>query len=334
MNINLNKLLIAGGTAAFAFVIAFFVWWQKEIVVSNNGVAHISQEQFPKSPISGIACEQANRRPIAVMLAADPITRPLSGISKADIVFEMPVTPSGVTRMMAVYQCEYPQEIGSVRSAREDFIPLAASLGTVFVHWGGEREALKKLNNHILDNIDALVYETVYFYRKKNISQPHNGFTDFDKLIYAVRKLDYNMDNQFEGYLHNEKEDSKNIVNIIDSVSVDYSFPFNVEWIYDKEKNIYKRLRGDKPEVDRNNESQVTANVVVVMETTSKFISQDYLAVLIVGEGEAAVYQNGVKISGKWKKDSLSLDSKLYFYDNEGKEIEFVPGKIWVEIVF
>lgn len=330
---SLNKLLVIIGAFALIFVLAFLIWWQSgEIQIINENKAQIVKDSFPKSSISGVPCEKASQRPIAVMLASDPITRPLSGISQADIVFEMPVTPSGATRMMAVYQCNEPSEIGSVRSAREDFILLAAGLKAVYVHWGGEREALKKLDSRVIDNIDAMVYETVYFYRKKGIHQPHNGFTSFDKLMQGIKELKYLSENQFTGYSHTETKEPKNIINLADRISIDYPHPFYIEWVYDKGNNVYKRSRGGEPETDRNNGRQTVASVVVVMETTSKFLSQDYLSVVITGEGNTTIYQNGTKINGKWQKGN-ELDSKLFFYDNKGKEIEFTPGKIWVEII-
>src|SRR3989344_6469508 len=69
-----------------------------------------------------VACSQ-NARPFAVMLSSDKEARPLSGISQADIVFEMPVLDIGFTRIMAVYKCAYPKEVGSIRSSRMDFVP-------------------------------------------------------------------------------------------------------------------------------------------------------------------------------------------------------------------
>src|SRR3989344_8704314 len=180
LKLSLNKLLILTGIIVIILLVVFWFWWgNKEIAVTNifNG-GTTSENSMPKSSISGISCDNFNIRPIAVMLSSDAITRPLSGLGEADIVFEMPVTPGGVTRTMAVYQCEEPKEIGSVRSAREDFIPLAASLKATYAHWGGEHDALTKLNNGILDNIDAMKYETTAFFRKKTITMPHNGFTD------------------------------------------------------------------------------------------------------------------------------------------------------------
>jgi len=334
--LTLDKLLIILGSLALIFIIIFFVWWGKggsSIEVNNDDGQAGTKDNFPRSSISGVACENADLRPFAVMLASDPITRPLSGVSEADIVFEMPVTPGGVTRMMAVYQCEEPSEIGSVRSAREDFIPLASSLGAIYAHWGGEKEALQKLNNHAVDNIDAMKYENQYFYRKGTLPQPHNGFTNFEKLMAGAEDLNYKIDDSFSGYLHAEKPAPKNLANIADAISVNYPNPFNINWLYDSTDNNYRRLRGGQPETDKNSGNQVVSSSVILMKTTSKFISKDYISVVVSGGGEAVIYQNGMKIVGKWGKDANRLDSKLFFYDTEGKEIEFVPGKMWVEIV-
>ncbi len=331
---NLNKLIIALGSIALILIIVFWFWWgNKEINITNSLTAN-TNNNLPESPISGISCENYARRPIAVMMPSDPVARPLSGLSEADLVVEMPVTPGGVTRMMAVFQCGEPEEIGSIRSAREDFIPLAAGFGAIYAHWGGEHEALKKLNGHIIDNIDAMVYETVYFFRKKGIPQPHNGFTDFDKLLKGSRDLNYDMSNKFAGYPHSDKNDSpKNIIDLTDSIDIDYPKPLNVNWTYDPGSKTYKRSRDGRSENDKNTDAQVSASVVVVMETTSSFTNKDYLTVVTTGEGKATIYQNGVMINGKWSKDPAHLDSKLFFYNNEGKEVEFMPGKIWVEIV-
>src|SRR3989344_8529980 len=157
---------------------------------------------LPESDLSGEKCQNAKRRPVAVMLSSDPETRPLSGIGAADLVFEMPVTDSGVTRMMAVFQCDLPSEIGSIRSAREDFIPWVQGLGAVYAHWGGERTALDQLNGGIVDNIDAMKYEGIYYFRKNNARPPHNGFTSSELLAKANAKLGYSLEKSATSYKH------------------------------------------------------------------------------------------------------------------------------------
>ncbi len=328
---NLNRILYILGGLAIVSGIFFVFWWNKEIVISKNN------EGQPKegvvSSIAGIACEGAGNRPIAVMLAGDREARPLSGISQADMVFEMPVAPNGITRMMAVYQCAEPKEIGSVRSSRDDFIPLAAGLKAIYAHWGGEHDALQKLNNKIIDNIDALKYEGKIFYRKRGVPAPHNGFTTLELLRKGSRDLGYNLENEFEGYPRTDKTDQRSLTNLASSVNVGYNEPFDVVWTYDSASGTYKRARNGRPELDKNNQEQVSVPVVVIMETTSSFIREQYIRVNVQGEGPARIYQGGGVTNGRWKKDPSKIDSKIYFYDTQGKEIKFLPGKMWVEIV-
>ncbi len=331
-DLNLNRLLVIASVIVLGLVIVFIFWWNKEIVV-DNGVSIINKNNTSASPITGLDCSYADARPIAVMLASDPEARPLSGISQADMVFEMPVDPTGITRFMAIFQCEKPKEIGSVRSARDDFIPLAASIETIYAHWGGERDALEKLSNHIVDNIDALKYEGEIFYRKAGVRPPHNGFTNLDLLAKTAQVLKYDFKNNFSGYPHQDKEPKKNLSNLTDQVRINYPGTYAVNWTYDTETNLYSRFRNGDAEIDKNNGQTVKAGVVILMNTTSKFLKEQYISVNVTGSGVAQIYQNGIVVNGKWHKDSARLDSKLYFYDDSGKEIKFAPGKIWVEIM-
>lgn len=330
LNFNLNRIIIIIGAAALILAVSFFLWLNETIIINNDEGA--DEELKPASLLTGIRCENYAQRPIAVMMASDQEARPLSGLSQADMVFEMPVAPNGITRLMAVFQCEKPEEIGSVRSAREDFIPLAAGIGAILAHWGGESEALKELNGRIIDNIDAMKYEGTVFYRKKGIKPPHNGFTDWDKLFKTAESLKYGLTDKFAGYSHGQEKISKNLSDIAGTISINYPAPYNVQWNYDQNAEIYKRTRNGKPETDKSSGKEVSASVVILMKTNLRFLRDQYIAVDTQGGGEAVIYQNGLSISGKWVKDAGNLADKLYFYDNDGQEIKFMPGKIWVEI--
>ncbi|MDZ4385105.1 MAG: DUF3048 domain-containing protein, partial [Candidatus Moranbacteria bacterium] len=74
----------------------------------------------PVSPVSGLSCENWNRRAVAVMQPADVQARPAAGFSEADMVIEMPAYTGSVTRLMGVYICNIPEEIGAIRSSRHD----------------------------------------------------------------------------------------------------------------------------------------------------------------------------------------------------------------------
>ncbi len=334
--ININLLLIIFGSIAAVFIVIFLIWWNVKIEIVNqfkDGAFFSSGNKKQVSSISGQECTNYAQRPISVMLGGDLIARPLSGISQADIVFEMPVAPNGITRFMAVFQCEHPEEIGSIRSARQDFIPLAAGLGSIYAHWGGERDALADLDSRVMDNINAMKYDGTVFYRKTKIKPPYNGFTTIENLTEEAKNLKYALDDNFLGYPHNNGGENKSISNMANEVDVNYPKPFNAKWIYNDQENNYARYRNNEPEIDKDNNTPVTASVVIIMETTSKFLREQYITVSVQGEGSASFYQNGIVATGKWKKDPSSIKSKLYFYGPDGKEIDFVPGKIWVEIV-
>lgn len=284
------------------------------------------------SPISGLACENYNRRPLAVVLSEDSVTRPLSGISEADLVFEMPVITGGITRMVAVYVCNSPSEVGSLRSARHDFIPLTMGLDAILAHWGGSHFAQDQLANGVMDHIDALTNPYDAFYRKSGTPQPHNGFTTVERLLTSAGKLGYRLEDNFDGYSHIPESYNHGIMD--KTLKINYAYPYSVEYKYDAQTNNYVRWRSGKLEIDKNINQSVKAKNVIVMRAISRQIEGPYYNDLeIEGSGECQVFQNGVVVSCHWQKDKNNLASKLYFFDENNREVPFVSGQIWIEIV-
>lgn len=317
---------------AIGILVLGAVWF---IFAKRNSI-EIAREltgmSLPSSDLSGEKCENAKVRPVAIMLSSDPETRPLSGIGEADLVFEMPVTEGGVTRMMAVFQCNLPAEIGSIRSARSDFIPWVQGLGAVYAHWGGEKDALSQLNGGIVDNIDAMKYEGTYYYRKNDARPPHNGFTNSQLLAQASAKLGYNLEKSATSYQHERpgaEIEPRRVERLPQNLPLIYEGNFSVQWKYQPESNTYLRWRGGKEEMDRNVSKQVEASNVVLLKTTWSPISKDYINVKTVGSGEAVIYKNGETVNGTWEKKGST--DRLVFYDQNRQEIKFSPGPIWIE---
>jgi hypothetical protein len=283
------------------------------------------------SPLTGLPCQNPTERPVAVMLASDPQARPLSGLAAADMVFEMPVTPDGITRMMAVYQCgAAPKEIGSIRSARQDFIPLAQGLKAVFAHWGGEHEALARLDNHIIDNVDALIYEGTVFYRKQNIARPHNGFSTLALISGKAGTLGYAASASIAGNPHERAAVKPHTTDQVEKVSVPWPQGMDIEFHYDRATNTYARWRGGEQEIDATTGKQVTVSVVIVMGTDASFLREQYISVRTTGTGIATIYQDGRSIPAHWNKSNA--DAMLTFTDANGEPVSLAPGHIWVAI--
>lgn len=329
---NLNKLLIAAGIVATLALGGFFFWFSGDAPVEVLGKLKGSPTPSNLSRLTGKPCDFSQVRPTIVMLAGDPVARPLSGIAQADVVVEMPVTPNGVTRFMALFQCHHPKEIGSIRSARDDFLPLAASFDPIYAHWGGEHGALDKLNAGILDNVDALKYEGSVFYRKAGIKMPHNGFSTIEKIMDKASALKYSTSWDMPGYSHTDIKTPTNIASLVQTITIPYPDPFDVTWNYDQTTQTYKRLRDGTPERDADSQETVSAGVVIIMRTTSSPLRDQYLIVNTQGSGEALIYQRGTMTTATWRKDESSLASKLIFVDDRGKEIPFASGNIWIHV--
>lgn len=341
----MKKILISLAGIVVIVAGSYFYYFQSYIeneqeankLPMTNDNREISQEennfcQTNCSSISGLQCANYNRRPIAVMLGADEIARPLSGLADADMVIEMPVVTGGINRFAAVYLCNMPEEIGSVRSARDDFIPLAKGLDAILAHWGGSHFALDELAKGVIDNVDALPNPFNVFYRKKGIDAPYNGFTSGERLLNGIQKLGYRLENTFVGYPHFTKNDAVlEQYEKDDQIDLNYPDGFSVFYQYDTKKDAYLRKRGNKIEKDLLNDKNIYAKVVVIMEASSKQIEGQYNNVDVIGSGDLQVFQGGVLVNGKWEKKSF--DSKLYFFDVNKKEIKFLPGQIWLQII-
>jgi hypothetical protein len=320
--------IIAGSVAGIiVIIVGFLVFAKNDFEITNDEKQKQEQLAEHKSPLTGLSCETYDSRPFAVMVSSDKEARPLSGIGEADWVFEMPVVENGFTRMMAVFQCGRPKEIGSVRSSRLDFVPLALGINAIYAHFGGEHAVLEELNSGIINNIDGLKYDGTYYYRKSGIPKPHNAFTDFKLLADISGQLGYDMTDAKVSYPHEEESVSRGTVN----PGPLFKEGFTVDWKYNANANTYSRTRIGKAEIDKNTGKQVETKNVVVMKTTWSPISKDYIRVKTVGSGGLLLYKDGIVVTGTWeKKDD---NAKLYFYDANHEEIELANGNVWVEVV-
>jgi len=318
---------------AIMAIILLFAFGGRDIELKKNSGGEKPKQVLNEnlSPISGLPCKDYKRRPFAVMLAEDEAARPLSGLASADLVIEMPVMTDGMNRMMAVYVCGNPDEIGSIRSARHDFIPLAMGFDAIFAHWGGSHFSLDKLRSGLMDNIDALIYSRSTFWRQTNIAAPHNGFTNIEKLYDKAEDLDYRLNNEFAGYKHRQPstDEEKSPARL----TIGYPGVHAVYWDYDPFTNAYSRWRNDQEEKDFNNKKQVSAKNIIVMRAESHHLESQYNDVDIEGGGDAEYYLDGEVLTGTWSKEGKDKSTKLFFYGEDGKEVEFVPGQIWIEVI-
>lgn len=295
------------------------------------------------SPFTNAPCSNWNRRPIAVMEAADLSVRPDSGFSDADLVLEMPAITASITRLMGVYVCNNPTEVGSIRSTRHDYIALAAGWDAILTHWGGSHFAGDILNKKVIDNLDLNGSfgnkAPECGFRKEGIPAPDNGFAKFDKLLECAQARGYRMEDKFPGYAHQAEAAPDQRPNG-GHLRVGFAGPYAADYDYDKATNTYLRTWNKVADTDANNGKRLAPKNVAVVIASSEQIEGQYNNVQIgdpqfdtVSEGDAYYYFNGQEIKGRWKKDKSKWASKLFMYNDKGEEVKFVPGQIWVEVL-
>lgn len=351
--IALIVIIVVGGGGYYYYSKSKNKTANKQININNKSAQSTGPANTGEvSPLSGLSCTDWNRRAIAVMQPADVSARPAAGFSDADMVFEMPVITASITRLMGVYVCGNPDDVGSMRSARHDFLALAAGLDAIFVHWGrSDIEKFKEvLNSKQFDDINCNDdagnpgLSLGFCYRKEatgTMRGVDTGYAKFSKLIEGANYYKFRMTNNFQGYSH-EDEAPLDQRGENGRLRVAFAGPFEVEYNYDKENNYYKRIWGNVVDSDRNNGKNLTPkNVVVMIAQSTQLVEGEQYNNVQIGDpwfddqdsGKAYYFMNGQKIEGTWKKDKSSATSKLFFYDSSGQEIKFVPGQIWVEIL-
>lgn len=145
----LGLYLVSTGISALVF--SLVMGKVSNIPISGEGEEKKSRVNLnlPKTeacPLNGMKYTKAEadiweeRRPIAAMIENHIDSRPQSGVSKADVVYEA-VAEGGITRFLTIFYCGASAEdvrIGPIRSVRVYFIDWASEYNTpLFVHSGG-----------------------------------------------------------------------------------------------------------------------------------------------------------------------------------------------------
>jgi len=270
-------------------------------------------------------------RPVVagIMIDNHSEARPQLGLSKAALVYELPVE-MGITRFLAFYPVGTSvAEVGPIRSARPYAIGFAREFGGMYFHIGGSPDAMRILSTlKSLTNVEELADGSTMT-RKRSRVAPHNAFTS-SNLINALAVRKQLEAPEYGGWLYRDEkklEDRTGTAGVIVKYS---SLQYEVEWRYDRVANNFVRYQARTRQKDGVDE--IRAKNVVVMQVEGQVLDEvGRLNLKTIGEGKATVFVEGVALPATWKKDSA--DSRLRFFSTDGEEIAFVPGASWIEVV-
>jgi hypothetical protein len=297
----------------------------------------VNGQLFTKSEME----EMMSRRPVAVMVNNHAKARPQSSLNSADIVYEA-LVESGITRYLAIFWSQGPKKVGPIRSARQYYLEWLSPYDPVFIHDGcaeTENPRTDACGNIYAYNIKDIATSGAWRWNDGVRYAPHNEYssivtawdiaenrgwdeftTDFESWDF---KNDANQDQRGDGYryeivFHNRL----NNAGLYDSM-----------WEYDSTTNSYKRWVGEKVDMDQETNSQVTAKVVIVQETSIYSAGDEYGRIITdtIGQGDALILMDGKEIEGTWKKNTRT--DRTTFYNSNGDEIQFNRGRIWISVI-
>lgn len=329
----------------------------------------LSQPKTEECPLNGQKFTKAEkdiwskRRPLTVMIEDHQDSRPQSGISRADVVYEA-VAEGGITRFLAVFYCGVSAldvQIGPVRSARTYFLDFASEYGEfpLYTHVGGANTPgkanalgqigdygwLRKGNDLNQFSIGFPTFWRDYERLDHPVATEHTMYSTTDKLFAIAEKRNLtNVDEDKVSWDENFikwqfKDDAKEGERGTKSPS--FSFwkgysDYDVRWEYDLTADNYKRINGGVPQKDRNDQTEIRAKTIVLVFMKESRANDSYEGNLHLlygtkGSGKTVIFQDGQMLEGTWNKKDRQ--DRMIFEDLKGKEIKFNRGQIWIEIL-
>jgi hypothetical protein len=283
-------------------------------------------------PLTGIGSDVAvDDRAVAVMVNNHPKARPQSGIHKADMVFEL-LAEGNVTRFLAVFQSEKPENVGPVRSARDYYIDLAKGLKSLYIAHGYSPEARQLLESGYIDDLNGMQYDGILFKRASFRKAPHNSYITYDNIVKGAEKNKFSLKGQPNTYQFYTKKDLEALQgNPAKSVMVSYfsSDLFTVIFDYDEALGKYKRFSNGELTIDYDSKDRVLLDNIMIIEMEHKFIdSYGRRDINLTSGGKGYLLQRGKWNEITWK----NVDGQIVPFQN-GTEARLVPGKTWINVI-
>ncbi len=313
--------------------------------VETEEPAEILPDGMARSYTTGlmVTTEEAQKRPVAMMVPEDKAAQPQYGISLADVVYEFEAE-GGISRQMMIYS-DYSglEKWGNIRSAREYFIATALAWDAIYIHFGGAAAAYDiYFFNNAIDDIDF--YEGPfgpYFFRSKDKKAPHNAYTSTDLIDKCIEKMGYETtvrEDKFDGYFKFNKDDA-NEIELADGQAAAavsgyfrYSKPY---YVYDDSTKLYTRyIHGEKQVDGFNNQAMEFKNIILQYTEVESYLdsqNHDRVDIDIVGSGRGLYATNGKAIPITWQCDGDGLVT--HYYTADGKELVINQGKTMVAVI-
>jgi hypothetical protein len=276
-----------------------------------------------RSPFTGERVKKL-RTVLAVKIDNIVFARPQTGLTRADIVYVLPVE-GGLSRFMAIFSSHTPRVIGPVRSAREDDLQLLRQFGRPAFAWSGAQPQLVRVveRARIADLYDNLVGG---YYRDNSRIAPYNLYAHTKRLLAEAEGASKAHDIGFR-FGHAPADGRARA-----SASVSYAAAsFRFTWSRSKGRWL---VWMDGRRAASTEGPQLSAATVVIQRTivgTSRFLEWPGIRppfARSIGSGSALVLRDGKAYHARWSR-AHGRDGTTYTTDS-GQPMTFARGPVWI----
>lgn len=315
-------------------VICLCACGKKEEVIKPPKEEDKKQEVIKEVKIIDV---NSDTRPFAVMINCHNDALPHAGLQNAYIVYELMVE-GGITRMMALFKDVDVNKIGSVRSARTQYLDYVYENDAIYVHAGGAEDAIRRINN---EGINSFSVDGQYGMRDTSLNRAweHTLFTSTELLKKATNNNGYSQTTD-SGNLLTYQADSLDLSEYTEkkaanNISIKYSDYRTSKYTYDADKKVYLRTMNSTSNVDLVTGKQYEVKNIIVYDVKySGYCDHGYCAyqkIDNIGTGEGYYITEGYAIPITWEKNSKN-EKTIYKIKETAKELVVNDGNTYIQI--
>lgn len=290
----------------------------------------VAPEPAEIAPLRGttVAAGSLANASIAAKIDNHPKARPQVGLERADIVFEE-LVEGGLTRYVAVWQSDIPEQLGPVRSIRPMDPDIISPLGGIVAYSGGQERFVQLMRaTGVYNAVHGQADTASTFFRTDTKTAPHNVLVKAQELL--AQHTDLAAPRQQFAYAIDAAA-STAAADGTPTASISYRFSNSVAgtWTWDSVSSRFLRGQDGAPDLDSAGAPFAATNVVVMRVPVT--VSRDIPKTELIGSGEVWVSTGGATIRGSWSKDAAT--SPIRLVDDSGTTIRLGAGNTWVELV-
>ena len=279
---------------------------------------------------------ESKTRPIAISVNNTPVAiNAQTGLNNAYLIYEIP-TEGYTSRLVAFYKDVPNTKVGTIRSARHNFIDFAFESDAILAAYGWSHYAEDELTSNVIDSIEGVIGEgKMYRENPLGLDYEHTVYCETDAVKdYAYSTKGYRRESDNTILLKYNASDvdlsKKNSNKLANKVTIEYG-DITTVFVYDSENKVYKRnVNGSERKDMITGEVFTTKNIIVEKISYNKCDDNHYWCLNTTGNGDGYYITNGYAVPIKWNKESRTSKTKYTYLD--GSEIEVSDGRTYIEV--